>query len=274
MEMQAMLGLRDLDLDFEEYGADHQDSALLLDLGDRDFEEVSTIPAYEKGALFLRMLEEAFGRERFDPFLRRYLDSHAFQSVTTARFEVYLKQELFANDEAKYAELKVSEWIHQPGMPDNAPKPRSARFEQVDAQVAAFAKGTPARRLQTQGWTTNEWQRFLDNLPQPISSARLADLDETFHFANTNAVIQRSWFPNVIAAKYEPAYPALERFLLSIGRRYLLRPVYMKLAETPEGLAFARRVYAQARPTYHSLTQQGIDTVLKWNEVAGAGGGQ
>jgi hypothetical protein len=42
----------------------------------------------------------------------------------------------------------------------------------------------------------------------------------------------------------------------------------MKLAETPEGLAFARRVYAMARPGYHAITQQGIDVVLKWDEVA------
>jgi hypothetical protein len=42
----------------------------------------------------------------------------------------------------------------------------------------------------------------------------------------------------------------------------------MKLAETPEGMEFARRVYAKARPGYHAITQQGIDIVLKWDEVA------
>ena len=76
--------------------------------------------------------------------------------------------------------------------------------------------------------------------------------------------MQRSWYPNVIAAKWEPGYPAIEQFLISIGRRYLLRPVYMKLAETPEGLEFARRVYAKARPGYHSLTTTQIDELLGW----------
>jgi hypothetical protein len=213
------------------------------------------------------LLEESFGREKFDPFLRRYFDQHAFQTMTTERFVAYLKQELFQGDEAKYAELKVDEWIYQPGLPANAPEAKSTRFDQVDAQIAAFAKGTTARRLQTAGWTTNEWQRFLDNLPQPVADTRLADLEETFHFENMNAVVQRSWFPNVIEAQYLPAYPALERFLTSIGRRYLLRPVYLELAETPEGLEFGRRVYAKARPGYHAITQQGIDAVLKWEEV-------
>ncbi len=268
MEMQVLLGIRDLDLDFEEYGKDSKDTALYLDLGDRDFEEVSTTAAYEKGYLFLRMLEEAFTREHFDPFLRRYFDQHAFQTITTAKFIEFLKQDLFHGDEKRYAELLVDQWIYQPGLPANSPQPQSARFNQVDAQIAAFAKGTRTKNLQTEGWTTNEWQRFLDNLPQPLSAARLADLDNTFHFENMNAVVQRSWFPNVIAANYQPAYPALEEFLTSIGRRYLLRPVYMKLAETPEGMEFARGVYAKARPGYHAITQQGIDIVLKWDEVA------
>ena len=42
----------------------------------------STVP-YEQGALFLVFLEATFGREAFDAFLRRWFDSHAFQSATT-----------------------------------------------------------------------------------------------------------------------------------------------------------------------------------------------
>jgi hypothetical protein len=191
--------------------------------------------------------------------------------MTTTRFIAYLKQELFRGDEAKYAALKIDEWIYQPRLPSNTPHPTSARFDQVDTQVAAFAQGTPAAKLKTTGWTTNEWQRFLDNLPQPLPAARLADLEHTFHFDKANAVVQRSWFPNVIAANWQPGYPAIEHFLVTIGRRYLVRPVYMKLAETPEGMEFARRVYAKARPGYHSITQNGIDPVLNWDGTQSAG---
>jgi hypothetical protein len=66
----------------------------------------------------------------------------------------------------------------------------------------------------------------------------------------------------VIASKYEPAYPALEEFLMTIGRRYLVRPVYMELAKTPEGLEFARRVFKKAKPGYHAITRTGIELVL------------
>ena len=272
MEMQALLGIRDLDLEFEEIGADNKDTALFVEMAGRDPDETTANVPYEKGYLFLRMLEETFGREQFDAFLRRYFDAHAFGTMTTTEFVVYMKRELFAGDEMKYTALGVDTWIYEPGLPANAPRPRSTRFDQVDAQRVAFAKGTPAARLKTEGWTTNEWQRFLDNLPQPLAAARLAELEETFHFGKANAVVQRSWFPNVIAADWQPGYAALETFLITIGRRYLLRPVYMELARTPEGMAFARSVYEKARPGYHSITVNGIDEVLQWNETGGGAG--
>jgi aminopeptidase N len=48
----------------------------------RDPDEGFTGVPYEKGALFLRYLEEKVGREKFDRFVRGYFDSHAFQSIT------------------------------------------------------------------------------------------------------------------------------------------------------------------------------------------------
>jgi aminopeptidase N len=266
MEMQTLLGLRDLKLEFDEVGAMSPDTSLHIELAGRDPDDVYANVPYEKAYLFLRLLEESLGRERFDAFLRSYFDAHAFETMTTEEFVGYLKRDLFQGDEAKFAELEVKRWIYGPGLPENAPVPRSDRFAKVDAQVAAFAGGAHAAKLETDGWTTNEWQRFLDNLPQPLPHALLADLDDTFHPSRANAVVQRSWFPNVIAAQWQPAYPALEQFLVSIGRRYLLRPVYMKLAETPEGLEFARRVYAKARPGYHSLTTTELDELLGWHD--------
>jgi len=268
-DMQVMLGKRDLDFEFAEKGAGNKDTALYVELAGRDPDEVMGSTPYEKGYFFLLMLEESFGREPFDAFLRRYFDTHAFRTMTTERFVALMKQDLFANDEARYVSLQVDEWIYQPGLPSNAPVPHSTRFDQIDTQLAAFVKGTPARQLATRGWTANEWQRFLDNLPQPLPAARLQDLDATFHLSRANAVVQRSWFPNVIAARYQPAYPALENFLMTIGRRYLVRPVYQKLAQTPDGMEFARRVYAEARPGYHSLTANGIDPLLGWSEATG-----
>jgi hypothetical protein len=55
----------------------------------------------------------------------------------------------------------------------------------------------------------------------------------------------------------------MEDYMMRIGRRKLILPLYRDLAATPEGLVLARRIYAAARPAYHPLTQGSIDDVLK-----------
>ncbi|NGZ99936.1 hypothetical protein G5V59_05915 [Nocardioides sp. W3-2-3] len=64
-----------------------------LDLAGRDPDEGPTKIPYEKGSLFLRTIEAAVGRERFDAFLRAYFDRFAFESMDTASFLAHLTSE-------------------------------------------------------------------------------------------------------------------------------------------------------------------------------------
>jgi aminopeptidase N len=61
-EMEAALGLQNLKEEMEDLP--DADEILHVDLAGRDSDEGFTQVPYEKGALFLRHLEEAFGRER------------------------------------------------------------------------------------------------------------------------------------------------------------------------------------------------------------------
>jgi leukotriene-A4 hydrolase len=164
-DMLAVLGRHDLEDELKNLGADSPDTRLRLDLAGRDPDDGATEIAYEKGALFLRMLEQAVGREKLDRFLRTYFDTFAFQSMDTARFVEYLKQQLLGGDEALAQQLQIEAWIHAPGVPANAPQPVSAAFVPVDAAVQAVASGTPAAQLTTAGWTTHHWLHFIRNLP-------------------------------------------------------------------------------------------------------------
>src|SRR5262249_50448520 len=94
--MEAVLGLQELR---EELGRlDDRDEILHVDLAGRDPDVGMTQVPYEKGALFLTVLERAFGRPRFDAFLKGYFDHFAFRSITTADFEAYLREHLFPAD--------------------------------------------------------------------------------------------------------------------------------------------------------------------------------
>jgi aminopeptidase N len=261
-EMLALLGYQDLEATVAELPA--RDTHLYLDLTGRDPDEAATKLAYEKGYFLLRLIEETVGRAEWDAFLRDYFDRHAFQSMTTTAFMDELREKLLAQHPGAEDQIGVEQWVHTPGIPVNVPQVHSDAFKKVEAQVKAFEGGTPASQLMTQHWSTHEWIHFLRHLPKTLNYGQLIDLDEAFHFTDSgNSEILHEWLMNAIDHKYEPAYDALERFLLRQGRRKFLKPLYQKLAETPEGLERARRIYEKARPMYHAVSYRTIDGILK-----------
>ncbi|HEV7508889.1 MAG TPA: leukotriene A4 hydrolase C-terminal domain-containing protein [Thermoanaerobaculia bacterium] len=264
-DMLAVLGRQDLVDAFQELGATSPDTQLYLNLAGRDPDEGTGDVAYEKGALFLRTLEASVGREKFDRFLRTYFDTFQFQSMDSARFVQYLKQNLLGGDEAQAKNLQIDAWVYSPGLPTNAIEPHSEAFAPVDQAVKSFAGGAPAAQISTTGWTTHHWLHFLETLPTPLDRAKMADLDATFHLSDSgNSEILSTWLMKVVQGKYEPAYPALERFLTTVGRRKYLKPLYTELAKTPEGAEMGLRIYEKARPGYHSVSQVTVDQILGW----------
>jgi leukotriene-A4 hydrolase len=267
-EMLAHLGLQELKGEMAELKP--RDQHLYLDLAGRDPDDGMNAIAYQKGHFFLRMLENTVGRERWDQFLAGYFDRFAFQSMDTAGFVDYLRKELVRGNAELERRLRIDEWVYGPGLPPNAPRVESARFAAVDAQLRALAAGAPAAELNTQDWTTHEWLHFIRNLPDVVDTPRMAELDKAFGFTRSgNAEILHAWLLRAVERRYEPAYPALERFLTSQGRRKFLRPLYAKLAETPEGREMALRIYRQARPTYHAVSRQAVDDILGHQETTG-----
>jgi hypothetical protein len=212
----------------------------------------------------MRLLEEATGRPRFDAFLREYFSRYAFQSIDTATFESDLQTRLFDGDRRRADALGLHGWIHEPGLPENAPGAVSDRLERVRTQVEAFARGAPASALRTDGWTTQEWQHFLTSLPQALSAPQMANLDAAFDFTSRrNSEVLFAWLRIAIRHHYRPAMGALEGFLRSQGRRKFLRPLYEDLMASDWGAAEARRIYALARPTYHAVATSTLDDIVR-----------
>jgi leukotriene-A4 hydrolase len=264
-DMLAVLGRQDLQAAVDDLGADSPDTRLLLDLAGRDPDELLGDISYEKGALFLQTIEAAVGRARFDPFVRSWFESHAFQSADTAQFVAFLQENLLKGQPGLAEKLEIEKWIYGPGVPANEAKVHSTAFAQVDQQIQAFTQGAPAAQLQTQGWTTHHWLHLVRNLPEPLTPARMADLDAAFHFTDSgNSEIQNAWLLRGIRSNYEPVYPAVERFLAEIGRLKFIRPLYSELAKTPAGAERALRIYEKARPGYHPLAQAMVDEILGW----------
>jgi aminopeptidase N len=267
-ERSTMLGVlerRDLEDEIARLGGPGSpDTILHVDLTGRNPDVGMTQVPYVKGAALLQLLELTVGRERFDAYLRSYFDRFAFQSITSAVFLADVRANLLGGDAALEDRLKLEEWLYRPGLPENAPIVRSAALEAVDAQARAFAAGTPAGSLETRDWSTQQWQHFLAALPRELTGAQLADLDRAFGFtASGNSEVLFAWLRIAVRHRYEPAMPALERFLTTQGRRKFLRPLYEDLIASEWGKAEARRLYARARPLYHAVATTTLDPIVQ-----------
>jgi aminopeptidase N len=259
--MEALIGIEGLKKELRELPPG--DQVLHVDLTGRNPDDGMTGVPYEKGASFLRLLEQRFGRSTFDPFLREWFARHEFQSVTTRQFVDYLKTGLLEEDDELYAELRIDDWVRRPGLPSNAPVPDSALLRAVDAARHAWLAGGRTEDLPARSWVTQQWLHFLNGLPQDVPASRLAELDDRFHLtAHTNAEILCGWLVVAIRGGHAPAMPRAEWFLSHVGRRKFLKPIYEELCRSETGRTTARQIYALARPTYHAVATRTLDALL------------
>ena len=265
-EMEQLLGYDGLVREMA--GMDARDTVLHINLEGRHPDEGFSGVPYEKGALFLKRLELVYGRERFDEFLTTYFDEHAFQSITTGEFEAYLRANLLATDPTRAARIDIDEWLYQPGLPADAPQPTSSELARVDTALGRLWLAVGPEDLDTEGWVTQQWLHFLEGLPADLSVAQMAELDNAFGFtASGNNEILAVWLRLSIANGYSAADERLEEFLMTVGRRKFLQPLYTELAKTTPGKQRGREIYANARPRYHSVSSGTIDEILGWKSA-------
>ncbi|MBW4331551.1 M1 family metallopeptidase [Stakelama sp. CBK3Z-3] len=251
-------------------GPTSPDTQLHLNLGkDRDPDDGMTDIAYEKGAAFLRTIEKTVGRDRFDKYLRGYFDRHAFQPQTTAGFLADIKKNLLSDAEAK--RIGLHQWAYEPGIPDNAVHVKSEAFPAMDMAAKEYAEGGLVASVPGDDITTQERVRFLNQLPRDLSHDRLKALDDRFDFSHAgNSEIRFAWLMLALDARYQPAVASAQAFLTSQGRRKFVAPLFSTLMnEDNWGKPIARRIYAMARPGYHSVTTGTVDRIVGWTPDQG-----
>ncbi|RIV84449.1 M1 family peptidase [Aurantiacibacter xanthus] len=225
---------------------------------------------YDKGTVFLRTVESIVGREKFDPWLRNWFDSHAFQPATSEMFLADMRENLLKGDKALEDKLMLDEWVYGTGLPGNALKPDPKAFAAVDAAVAAYADSRDLTAIEAEWpkWSAAEQRRFLERLPEELSPSELAGLDTTLGLSGTrNAEVQFLWLDAALRNRYQPVVPQAEEFLTRVGRNKFVSPLYAQLMAQDEwGQAIARALYARTRGGYHSMTRGSVDRIVGWTE--------
>lgn len=259
--MEQVLGLEDLKRDIA--GADRPSLTQLkftddLTHPDEAFSQVT----YVKGQFFLNFLEDRFGRAAFDPFLKSYFNAYAFDSITTEDFLGFMDANLRAQNPDAVTDAEIQEWVYGQGLPATIRNPQSDAFDKVAAASARWSNGDmTAVDLPTAEWSTHEWLHFLNGLPD-LTQAQYQALDEAFSLTGTqNAETAFAWYMQAIKGGYTPAMPALEEFLMTVGRGKFIYRLYGALKDNGQAY-MANRVFANAKAGYHPIAQRRISDIL------------
>jgi leukotriene-A4 hydrolase len=258
--LQAAVGLRDLEKAITRFANNPELTKLHTRLDGIDPDDAFSEVPYEKGYLFLRAIEDVVGRAAFDRFLHAWVTKFRFAAVTTAEFVAACEREL----PGVLAAVDGAAWLDAPGIPPNAPRPRSSRLEAIErASAHSAATSAAPAKAETQHWLPVEWELYLESLPRPAPPSLVAAIDRECSLTQTkNYEVLVPWLTLAIAAGHDAVLPRVEEVLGEVGRMKYLRPLYTALVARADTRAVAERALAQHRDAYHPIARQLVESLL------------
>jgi len=218
----------------------------------------SSIP-YEKGARLVVALERAVGEAAFSAFIHAYMKQFRFQSITTEQFCAFVETQF----PGLLGKVNAEAWLHQPGIPADAPRFVSPQLEALTALGEGWAKGVRPTETQIQGWSATELLIYLQHLPRELSKDDCAWLDAHLSLMGRgNYEILVEWLCIAAGSGYAPSFDRIRQVLSTVGRMKYVRPLYQALGRTPAGQTLAKEIFAKAAPSYHGLTRRVAEGVI------------
>ena len=117
--------------------------------------------------------------------------------------------------------------------------------------------------MATEGWGAEEWQIFLQGVPNKLPADDCKWLDETFGLtASKNGEILCLWLVIVVGSSYEPAYERIRSFLGEVGRMKFLKPLFKALADNDKTADMGREILAANAGGYHPIAKLVLEKML------------
>ena len=252
-ELHAALGRRALDKAIERFAEQPELTCLRTHLEGVDPDEAFSEIPYEKGYLFLRALEEAIGRPRFDYFLREYIHRHRFCSVSSDDF-LRLLGELVPE---ALERVDVAAWLDGPGVPPAAPRAACTRIGFLEGLGGVVPEAAVAAQF-----SPTDWQLYLGAQPRPLPLATVEEIEAKFHLtASGNYEVLVAWLDVAAEAGFAPALDRVATVLGEVGRMKYLKPLFLTLVKRDP--ARARQAFEAKKGGYHPIARQVIGGVLQ-----------
>jgi len=260
-EMEAVLGYQDWIREMDGMGETNKDTKLYLDLTGRDPDDGMTSIAYEKGYDLLCFIESKVGRTQFDKFLKDYFTTYSFHSMTTVNFIEILNQELLHDDKELNAD--ISDWIYKVGVPAKSTIPVSKRLKTIDTLLQELANKDFDPNLVPDNLLTQQWLYLLRKLPSSFDAKIAKVWNNKFQLSSKpNDEIKACWIEVCIKNGYgKEIVPDIESFLVRVGRRKFLLPLYEALVKNNMKTE-ATAIFEKASPGYHYVSRTSIQELL------------
>jgi len=258
--LHAAIGRNSLNEALERFGKDSPYTRLKTPMEGVDPDEVYSEIPYEKGFLFVSLLENTLGREVWNGVISKYIERFRFQSITT---EVLLA---FIDEQAPglLRRTVAHRWVYEEGIPENAPEFSSPRLEKVQQLGAAFAEGVMPDDETAAAWSPEEWQLYLQALGKTISLEGCSELEKRFKLSSSgNYEILVSWLALALRSGDAEVLPRVREVLTKVGRGKFLRPLYSALLGRKEFRDFAAEVFEEMKGRYHTLARVGVEGLFR-----------
>ena len=253
------IGQNSLGEALERFGMNSPLTRLRTDMWGLDPDATYSEIPYEKGARFVVLLERAVGRQKFDAFIRSYMERFRFSSITTEEFMTFLEKQL----PGIAGRVNAAAWLFGPGIPLNTPAFPSDRVQAVQTLCSGWVDGRRPTAQEAGSLSPAETLVYLQGLPRPMPEADCALLDSALKLTGRgNYEILVEWLTIAAASGYEPSFARIREVLLGVGRMKFLRPLYTALRGHPSTRALAREAFESAKDGYHGLSRRLAEEIL------------
>jgi aminopeptidase N len=257
--LRAATGRNTMLRDMRRFGWEADPTRLKFPQAGIDPDTVTSYIAYEKGYSFLVRLERIVGRPAFDAFTRKYIAEHRFQTITTETFIDLLRRDL----PQIFREVDVQAWLYGPGFPADAPPFESPLVDEVSSRLFDYQEGRPPRREEVADWKPTQTYLFLQHLPRLIPLDDCRAVEAAFALDRTRVPQFLSQFLEIaVRSGYRECLPRAEELITTVGRYFIIRPVFQALAQSEWSRPLARPLLEKVRHRHHSITVAQLEQVL------------
>jgi leukotriene-A4 hydrolase len=262
----ALLGLNGVNDTINEFGAEHNFTALVPKLENVDPDDSFSDIPYEKGFNFLFYLQTVVGDiELFEKFFHDWVNKYKFSTASSQDFHQFFN-DYFAGkvDEAKLKSIDWNAWLYKPGHLPVPPK-YDTTLSEASTNLAKkwFQEGgnKDASADDLKGWSAKQIVFFLESLMQlgavPIQT--LETIDKVYNISSSkNAEIRFRWYQLGIKSEWPAIVAGTVQFLVSQGRMKYVRPLYRELGKSKIGHESAVNTFKANKDMYHAIAQKMI----------------